>query len=244
MVAKPGFVKLHLSKAEVTKDIEDEARMTPAGTVQRIKTSLLLGVQLDEEDVQLFLRDYYRDLQSRHKKESFPEFSVEIVLDELLQQFEEGCGDGRAGRRSKALCAYSLRAHGLHLAVTGSDYGSLEQRSSPYSPDRVFYHLGRELIGAEVDMDFPGYNPYRSTRKISPEFVASNLDGVLEVLPDFLWWAAHDKKSVLRSLLAEAEMEELRRSIELAGIKTDSFGLYLSTQEKLLLVDEVEEETL
>lgn len=214
--------------------------MTPQGTVQRFRTTLLLGIQLDEEDFLLFLNDYYRDLRGRFAGNDFPDFSPPLVLDELIQTFEDGCDDGRAGRRTQALSAYSLRAHNLHLAITGSDYGSLEQRTYPYSFDRVFYHLGHQLIVAEFDLDYPGYNPYRSTRRLDPQFVAANLHEVLELLPDFLWWAAHDKLERLRSMLRIEELEDLQRTIELAGLKTENFGLYLVTQELLLLPGEID----
>ncbi len=215
--------------------------MTPEGTVQQIETSLLLGIQFDEFDFRLFLREYHRHLRNRFPSDSFPSYSPSVVLNELIPRYEERCDDGRAGRRHQALRKYAKTTHRLDLALTGSDYGQFEQRTSPYSIDRMFYHLGRRLISAKVQVEHPGYNPYRSTRQLSIPFVRDHLDELLELVPDYLWWAMHDQRDMIANILAPEQMAEVRRRIELAGFKLDNFGLYLTTRECLLLPDEVDE---
>lgn len=208
--------------------------MIPEGTVQQIQTSLVLGVQLDEFDFRLFLRDYHRHLRARHPDQSFPAYNPATVLDSLIARYEPGCDDGRAGRRFEALARYARQTHRLDLALTGSDYGVLEQRGSPYNFDRTFYHLGRELVSADIDMDYPGYTPYRSTRRLKISFVREHIDDLLELLPDYLWWAMHDQRDGLSNILAPEQLAQVRRRIELAGFKVDRFGLYLTTRQWLL----------
>ncbi|MFU8803905.1 MAG: hypothetical protein ACNA8W_08870, partial [Bradymonadaceae bacterium] len=137
--------------------------MTPEGSAQVIQTSLMLGVQFDEFDFRLFLRDYHRDLRNRFPGESFPAYSPNIVLDSLMSRHEEEVHPGLAGARFRALRSFTQRVHRMDLCMTASDYGPLEQRKSPYNFDRASYHLGRELVTATLNMEFPGYNPYRST---------------------------------------------------------------------------------
>lgn len=214
--------------------------MTPDGTVQQIETSLILGIQFDEFDFRLFLREYHRDLRNRFPDKSFPAYSPAVVLNNLITTFEEKCKDGRAGRRFEALNDYATRAHRLELALTGSDYGELEQRISPYNFDRTFYHLGHELVNARVQMEYPGYNPYRSTRKLSISFVRDHLDDLLELVPDYLWWAMHDQRDIMANILSPEKLDDIRRQIELAGFKLDNFGLYLTTRESVFLPGELD----
>ena len=216
--------------------------MTPEGTIQQIATSLLLGIQFDEFDFRLFLREYHRNLKNRFPSEDLPEFDPEVVLNSLIARLEPDCDDGRAGRPYQALNAYARRAHRLDLALTGSDYGQLEQRDGPYNFDRVFYHVGRRLISADIRMDYPGYNPYRSTRRLSIPFVRDHLGDLLELVPDYLWWAMHDQRDAITNILAPEQIDEVRRQIELAGFKLDNFGLYLTTQECIFLPGELDDE--
>lgn len=216
--------------------------MTPKGTIQQIETNLLLGIQFDEFDFRLFLREYHRSLRNRFPSEDIPDFEPSLVLDTLIARHEEHCDDGRAGRRYEALRAYAHRAHRLDLALTGSDYGQLEQRDEPYNFDRFFYHVGRKLVTAGVRMEYPGYNPYRSTRQLSISFVRENLDDLLELVPDYLWWAMHDQRELMARMLDPEKIDEIRRQIELAGFKLDNFGLYLTTQEYIFLPGELEDE--
>ncbi len=212
--------------------------MTPEGTIQQIETCLLLGIQFDEFDFRLFLREYHRNLRNRFPSEDLPAYSPSVVLDSLIPKYERHCGDGRAGRRHEALQRYAKKAHRLDLALTGSDYGELEQRTSPYNFDRTFYHLGCELVSGRVSMEYPGYNPYRSTRQLSIPFVRDHLDMLLEVVPDYLWWVMHDQRDSMINILAPEQLAQLRRRIELAGFKLDNFGLYLTTRECLFLPGE------
>ncbi|MBA2663122.1 MAG: hypothetical protein H0U74_12570 [Bradymonadaceae bacterium] len=205
--------------------------MSEEGASQIIRTSLVLGVQFDEFDFRLFLRDYHRELRTRFPNESFPAYSPSIVLDSLIFRHEPECKDYVAGGRHQALRQYCQRVHRMDLCLTGSDYGPREQRKSPYNYDRAFYHLGRELVTATLRMDYPGYNPYRSTRKLSIPFIRDNIDQLLELVPDYLWWAMHDQKDVLSNILAPEQLAEARNRIELAGFKLDTFGLYLTTLE-------------
>ena len=217
--------------------------MTPEGTVQQIETSLLLGIQFDEFDFRLFLREYHRNLRNRFPSDSFPAYSPSVVLDSLIATHEPDCEDGRAGRRFEALSRYANRAHRLDLALTGSDYGQLEQRQSPYNFDRTFYHLGRRLVSATVRMAHPGYNPYRSTRQLDISFVRDHVDDLLELVPDYMWWAMHDQKDIIANTLVPEQLDEVRRRIELAGFKLDNFGLYLTSRECVFLPGELDDDT-
>lgn len=209
--------------------------MTPDGTRLFVRTSLSLSVQFDEFDYRLFLRNYHRELRQRFPLANIPAYGPEVVLDELLCEHEEICKQGQPGGRFAAMLAFARRVHRLHLCLTGSDYGSFEQRASPYNFDRTFYHLGRELVAATLVMDYPGHNPYRSTRRINIPFVRENTEELLELLPDYLWWSMHDKRDMLSNVLAPEQLNEVRRLIEHAGFKLDSFGLYLTSFEVLLL---------
>ena len=200
----------------------------------RIRTKLLLGIQFDEFDFRVFLRDYHRELRSRFPEESFPAYSTGVVLDSLMEQYEEACQEGRPGARREVMQEFARRVHRLDLALTGSDYGPLERRSSPYEFDRVFYHLGRQLVSAEVNMDFPGFNPYRSTRQINIPYFRDNVEEVVEFVPDYLWWEIHDKQDVIQNALVPEHLHEIRKRIERVGYKVDSFGLYMTTMEELL----------
>ena len=209
--------------------------MTARGAIQVVRTTLTLGIQFDDFDFRLFLREYHRDLRTRFSNENFPAYTPAVVLDQLIPRYEPACVNGIAGGRHVALREFTQRIHRLDLNLTGSDFGPFEQRDSPYSFDRAFYHLGREVASARVKMEFPGYNPYRSTRQINIPFLRENLDDVIELLPDYLWWSMHDQKDVLANVLAPEQLNEVRRRIELSGYKVDNFGLYLTTMETLHL---------
>lgn len=208
---------------------------TARGAIQVIRTTLTLGIQFDDFDYRLFLREYHRDLRTRFQNENFPAYTPNVVLDQLIPRYEPSCAEGVAGGRHEALRQFAQRVHRLDLNITGSDFGPFEQRQSPYSFDRAFYHLGREVASARVKMEFPGYNPYRSTRQINIRFLRENLDDVLELLPDYLWWSIHDQKDILDNVLAPEQLAEVRRRIELSGYKVENFGLYLTTMETLHL---------
>jgi len=203
------------------------------GATQVVSTSFTLGIQFDDYDYRLFLREYHRDLEDRFPDESVPDYNPNDVLDELIPRFEPVCEDGVAGGRYEALQQFARRVHRLDLNITGSDFGPFEQRRSPYSFDRTYYHLGHEIVTAEVKMEYPGYNAYRSTRRLSVDFIRDNVDDVLELVPDYLWWSMHDQKEVLTEALTDDEVAEVTRRIELAGYKTENFGLYLTTMETL-----------
>ena len=87
-------------------------------------------------------------------------------------------------------------------------------------------------------MDYPGYNPYRSTRKIDIDFLHQNIDDVLELLPDYLWWAMQDRRDQVRNVLSPEKLIEIERAIEFAGFSLESFGLYLSTFEAIVHQEE------
>lgn len=205
--------------------------MAPEGSIHEIQTSLMLCVQFDEFDFRLFLRDYHRDLKNRFPDQSFPAYSPAMVLDNLIVRHDETAKSGAAGTRYQALQQFTQRIHRMDLCLTGSDYGPLEQRKSPYSFDRAVYHLGCELVTAKLEMEFPGYNPYRSTRELNIAFVRENIDNLLEFVPDYLWWAMHDQRDAVANILAPEQLDETKRRIELAGYKLDSFGLYMTTLE-------------
>ncbi len=212
--------------------------MTPAGATQVIRTTLTLGIQFDDFDYRLFLREYHKDLRSRFDSDDFPAYTPNAVLEELLPRYEPSCADGVAGGRLSALSGFAQRVHRLDLNLTGSDFGPYEQRQTPYSFDRAFYHLGREIASAKVKMEYPGYNPYRSTRRLNVRFVREHLDEVLEFLPDYLWWAIHDQQDVLANVLSPEQQAEVRRRIHSSGYKIESFGLYLTTMETLHLEED------
>lgn len=206
-----------------------------AGALQFVRTTLTLGVQLDDFDYRLFLREVHRELRSHFESEDFPAYTPQAVLDDLLLRYARS--DGRpntdGGARHETLREFAQQIHRLDLNLTGSDFGAFEQRVSPYSIDRAFYHLGREIVGAEVKMEHPGYNPYRSTRRINIAFLRDNLDHVIELLPDYIWWEMHDQKDALDNALLPEQIDVVRSRIGLAGYNLDNFGLYLTTMESL-----------
>ncbi|MEC9398716.1 MAG: hypothetical protein VYE40_05315 [Myxococcota bacterium] len=208
------------------------------GTKLLVQTSLVVGVQFSEFDFRLFLREYHKDLRQRFSFEGFPAYSPAIVLDTLMGRLEESCKQDEAGGRLVALRDYTQRAFRLQLGVTGTEYGKWEQRSSPYSFDRATYHLGREIARGELLMDYPGYNPYRSTRKLDIDFLRENIDDVLEFLPDYLWWATQDRRDQVRNVLSPEKLLEIERAIESSGFPLESFGLYLSTFEAIVHSEE------
>jgi hypothetical protein len=202
------------------------------GLKQTVTTSLTLGVQLDDFDYRLFLRDYHRDLRARFPQEDgFPAYSPAIVLDALMDRLLPGAR-GAGGRREE-LRGFCKRVYRQHLSLGGSDYGDHERRTSPYSFDRATYHIGRELTVATLENEYPGHNPYRSTRKLNIMFVRDEFDGLVELLPDYLWWALHDKKDLLQNALAPEQLGRAREQIARAGFKIEAFGLYLVTFESI-----------
>jgi len=212
--------------------------MSKRGAHHVVRSNLMIGVQLDDVDYRLFLKEYHRDLKSRYPSDDFPEFSPNNVLETLIPKLEPEASQGHAGARYDMMRAFSHRVHRLELAMTASDFGPFEQRRSPYSFDRAYYHLGRSICSARVKMEFPGYNPYRSTRKWDLPFVRDNLENVFEILPDYLWWSLHDQKDAIQNALLPEQLESVERAIASAGYKAANFGLYLSTMETLHLEEE------
>ena len=211
--------------------------MTPEGTQLYIMTSVVLGLQFEEFEFRLFLRDYHRDLRQQHPVQSFPPYSPQLVLDALIQQFDGEHDEGGLGRYG-ALRAFAQRSHRLDLCVNASDYGAMERRKSPLDIGRTSWFLGRELIHARLTLDFPGYNPYRSPRRLHVPMVREHIEHLLELLPDYLWWEAHDQADAIRNGLAPEKLAEVRRRLEIAGFqKLDKFGLYLTSFERLLVPD-------
>lgn len=206
--------------------------MSLEGSRLIVTTRLMLGVQFDEFDYRLFLRNYHANLRSRFPEDSFPAYSPRVVLDSLIFRYETG-GNRAGGVRAEALTRYAHRAHRLDLGLTGSDYGPFEKRHSPYDFERLVYHLGHCLASAQVQMEFPGFNPYKSTRRLHIPFVREHIDSLVDLLPDYLWWELHDQTDMLRNILAPEQMYEVRKRIERAGFKLDDFGLYMTTMETL-----------
>ena len=206
--------------------------MAPRGALHVIQTSLVVGVQFDDVNFRLFLGEYLRDLRSRYP-EVAQDYSVSAVLDELIPRFEPDGITGIAGGRYQVLRDFARRVHRLDLSMTASDFGPFEQRKSPYNFDRSYYHLGCEAVRSQLKMEFPGYNPYRSTRQWSIDFVRQNFDQVLEVLPDYLWWSMHDRRDEVLEALSESALKETEQRIASAGYNVDSFGVYLTTLETL-----------
>lgn len=207
--------------------------MAPRGALHVIHSSLILGTQLDDLDYRLFLSEFHRDFRSRHEGIDADPFSPGRVLDELIPEHEEDCAEEIAGSRARVLRSFARRVHRLDLNLTGSDFGPFEQRNSPYSFDRASYHLGHELVTAPLKMEFPGYNAYRSTRQWDLDFVSENLDSVIELLPDYLWWSIHDKRDAIAEALSPDSIQDVTSRIESAGYKIENFGLYLTTLETL-----------
>lgn len=212
--------------------------MTQHGAHHLIRTNLVLGIQLDDFDYRLFLREYHKDLRHRFPSDDFPAYDPNLVLDTLLPRFEPEGVTGHAGGRYEALRQFSVRTHRLDLALTASDFGAFEQRRSPYAFDRSFYHLGRVICSARLKMEFPGYNPFKATRRWDIDFVRDHLDDVFELMPDYIWWSMHDQKDSIINALAPDQRDEAKRRIEAAGYKTNSFGLYLTTLETLHMQEE------
>ena len=205
----------------------------PSNAVQVIRSSLIVGIQFDDAAYRAFLREYHRDLRTRFPSDNFPAFSPTTVLEELMFRYEPACTEAVAGARHEALRQFAQRVHRLDLSLTSSDFGPFEQRTSPYRFDRAFYHLGREIGSAKVKMEFPGYNPYRSTRKLDLPTFRDNVESVVELFPDYLSWALHDHTQSLAEVLAPAQVEEVRTRLEASGFETESLGLYLVTMETL-----------
>jgi hypothetical protein len=210
---------------------QSDAKITPSGSIQTIRTSFTLGIQLDELDYKVFLREYYRDLRNKLGAETFPSFAPNTVLEILMPRFEPACATGRPGGRMIALREFAQRVYRMDLSLTTSDYGALEKRRSPYSADRATYYLGRELAAGTIHTDFPGYNAYRSSRRLNIPFVREGLDHLIECLPDYLWWALQDQRDMVCNALAPEQLHVMRSRIESAGYNVDSFGLYLNTFE-------------
>jgi hypothetical protein len=198
----------------------------------QVETCLLLGVQLDEFDYRVFLREYYRSLRRRFSDKRLPAYDPNVVLDELIPELEV-CDAGGCSIQLAALRDFARSEYRLDLGLTGADYGPYERRASPYEFDRVFYHLGLEVVSARVRMDAPGYNPYRSTRRLDIPFTREHIGEVLDFLPDYLWWEIHDKTDVIRNVLVPEQLHDVRRRIDRSGYKLDDFGLYVTTMECL-----------
>ncbi len=212
--------------------------MITKGAHHLIRTQLVLGVQLDDFDYRLFLREYHKDLRTRFPSEDFPAYAPNDVLDSLIPRLEpQGLGK-TAGGRFEALRRFALRTNRLDLAMTASDFGSFEQRNSPYSFDRASYHLGRVVCSARLKMEYPGYNPFKATRQWKVDFVRDHLDDVFEVMPDYMWWAMHDQRDSIANALLPEQLDEARRRIQSAGYKVQSLGLYLTTLETMHASDE------
>ncbi len=202
-------------------------------STQIIRTELLIGVPLDEFDFRLLLREYHRELRRRFPRRDLPAYSPERVLNSLIPRFEADASQDLAGSRRDVLQAFAQRHFHLDLTVAGSDYGPHEKRRSPYGFNRCFYHLGRSLVSASLRLDAPGFTPYCSTRRWSPAFLRQHLDEVMELVPDYLWWAMHQQRDVLRNCLLPEQVAELQRQLQSAGFKTDNIGLFLTTHECL-----------
>lgn len=199
---------------------------------QTIRTSFVLGVRLDEQGFIKLLKAYHNDLTIRaDPKDSLPSFSPGIVLNLLMYKYEPQCKPDRAGSRAQALRDFARRQYGLALSLCMTDFGSLEQRSSPYGLDRCAYFLGREIASASMTSDHPSYNPFRTSRKLHIPLVRHHLDHLLELMPDYLWWALHEQQDAVANILSPEKLHEVRRQIERSGFGNDSFGLYLSTFE-------------
>lgn len=209
--------------------------MIPDGTNLSITTGLVLGIQFDEFDYRYFLRNYHARLRERFPEETLPAYTPQVVIDSLMLRYEPGCLRNAPGGRAHALARFAQTAHRLDLCLTGSDFGPLEKRRSPYRFDRSVYHLGRCLASAQVSLEFPGYNPYRSTRRLDIPFVRDHLGHLLDTLPDYLWWELHDQQDMIRNILAPEQLHEVRRRLERAGFKLDNFGLFMTTMETLEL---------
>ena len=154
-----------------------------------------------------------------------------MVLDALMARLLPEAT--QAGHRRDELRDFARRVYRLHLSLGGSDYGAHERRGSPYSFDRATYLMGRELTVATLENDYPGHNPYKSTRKLNIMFMREQFEGWVELLPDYLWWALHDKKDLLQNVLAPEQLGRVREQVERAGFKVDTFGLYLTTFESV-----------
>jgi hypothetical protein len=211
--------------------------MRPQGAHHLIRTQLVLGVQLDDFDYRLFLREYHKDLRSRFPSDDFPAYAPNDVLDSLMS-LEPNDMCGKAGGRFEALRQFALRSSRLDFAMTASDFGRFEQRHSPYRFDRAFYHLGRVICSARLKMEYTGYNPFKATRQWNIDFVREYLDDIFEVMPDYLWWAMHDQRDSIANALMPEQLDEARRRIESAGYKVNSLGLYLTTLETMHAPDE------
>ena len=208
----------------------------PPRAQQTIRTSLVLGAPLHGQELAAFLIAYYEHLrQLAHDPPDFPAFSPGMVLNLLMLRHDPICAQSVAGSRAQALRDFARERYRLQLSIAMSDFGPLEQRASPYNPDRATYLMGREIASASVVLDYPSHSPYRTLRRLHIPLVRQHFAQVLELMPDYLWWSFQDQHDAVRNVLAPEKLHEVRRQIERAGFDVASFGLYLSTFETVAL---------
>ncbi len=203
--------------------------MTSAAKI--IRTSLMLGTQLDALEFRAFLRDYHRDLRQRFPNDSLPAYSPTIVLESLIPRYEHDPHTSPAWLRYEALRAAARRQYHLQLGLAMADHGPFERRVSPYHIDRAVYLLGEELAHGTMSGTAGLQSPYRSLRRLNIPALREGMDWVMELLPDYMWWALHDQRHAVRNALAPELLHQVRDRIERAGFQVESFGLYLSTFE-------------
>lgn len=200
-----------------------------------IETSLVLGTQLDKTGHRQFLDSYVKRV-APDKIGSYE--NIDDVLTKILPEIELDYEKGKAGCVKTALRRFANSQYDLDIRLTGTDYGPFEQRTSPYRVDRTLFHLGFPILTASVEMEFPGYSPYSASRKLDIRIFRENFDPIVDLLPDYLWWEAHDRKEEISDALDVVSLAEKRKAIADAGFSVNSFGLYLVTFQTLHIAEQ------
>ncbi len=195
-----------------------------------LETCLVLGTQLDRTNHRRLLEAYVARVAPTQGGTFEP---IDKVLSDLLPEVEPDFKPGVAGCVSQALRRFTQSQYSLDIRLTGTDYGPFEQRTAPYRVDRTFFHLGFSILSAKVDMEFPGYSPYSASRMLDIPLFREHFESVSDLLPDYIWWEAHDRKEQIKKALDLQSLSEKRKAIADAGFDVSSFGLYLVTFQTL-----------
>ena len=198
---------------------------------QIVESSLILGIQFDEVQHRAFLSEYVNRVAPNT---TVPE-EIDDVLTGLIPQVEPDYRPGVAGSVLSALRRFTASRYELDLRITGRDYGPVDPRLSPYRVERTSYHIGTVLLDTRVEMEFPGYAPYATSRKWDIPAMREHFDRVIDFLPDYLWWALQDRRGSIQEQLELKNLAATRRAIAKCGFPVTEFGLYLTSFQKLLV---------
>ena len=194
----------------------------------RIESSIILGIQMSQEEYDMLWTAIGQ--------------KIGVACSDVNHVQTTGIASHPSHEEGDAGCVLSIldrycneKYDGLVLRLTGSDYGPFEKRDQPYRNDRAFYHLGFEIAAATIEMEYPGYSPFRSTRTLDVGFLRDDYDTAIEFLPDYLWWELQGNGAVIRDALDLDALVVARKTLADFGFNLDNFGLYLTSFETLHL---------